>query len=92
MFPGRVINNAEENVMKKIVTLLAATMLVVGLSGFAIASDYKGKVTKVKGKTVTVQITKGKASKIKVGSKVELEVKSAGSAPKKGGGDMLQGC
>lgn len=78
--------------MKKVVTLLAATMLVVGLSGFAVASDYEGKVTKVKGKSVTIEITKGKAAKIKVGSKVELEVKSGGDAPKKGGGDMLQGC
>ena len=73
--------------MKKMIVLCAAMML---LAGVAVASDYKGKVTDVKGDTVTVEITKGKASKIKAGDMVELEVKG-GKAPKKGG-DMLQGC
>ena len=74
--------------MKKLIVLFAAMMLMAGV---AVASDdYEGKVTEVKGDTVTVEITKGKASKIKVGDKVEIEVKG-GKAPKKGG-DMLQGC
>lgn len=76
--------------MKKIIALLAAMMLFAGV---AVASDYEGKVTKVKGDTVTIEITKGKASKIDVGAEVEVEVKKDGKAPKKKGGmDMLQGC
>ncbi len=76
--------------MKKTIALLAAMMLFAGV---AVATEYEGKVTEVKGKTVTIEITKGKASKIEVGTEVEVEVKQGGKAPKKKGGmDMLQGC
>lgn len=78
--------------MKKLVTLLAVVLMVVGLSGFAFASDFEGKVTKVKGKTVTIEITKGKAAKLDVGSKVEIELDEKAAAPKKSGNDMMQGC
>lgn len=78
--------------MKKALVLLATLVLFVGLSGTSFGADFKGKVTKVKGKKVTIEITKGKASKLKVGSKVELEVKKSKNAPKKSGGSMLQGC
>ncbi len=76
--------------MKKVIVLFAAIML---LAGVAVAADYEGKVTMVKGDKVTIEITKGKASKIDVGAAVEVEVKKGGKAPKKKGGmDMLQGC
>lgn len=78
--------------MKKILILMAALMLLIGLSGMAMAKDYEGEVTKVKGKTVTIKITKGKASKLEVGSKVEIEAEEGKSAPKKSGNDMLMGC
>jgi hypothetical protein len=66
--------------------------LFMSLSGFAFAADFEGKVTKVKGNEVTVEITKGMAAKLKVGSKVEIELDDSAAAPKKMGGDMLQGC
>lgn len=79
--------------MKKMLCLLAATMLVVSLSGVAFSADVKGKVTKVKGKTVTIEITKGKAAKLKVGTMVEIKADDDSKGkPKKMGGDMLMGC
>ncbi len=78
--------------MKKMVALFAAMILFVSFSGVVFASDFEGEVTKVKGNTVTIEITKGKAAKIEVGSNVKLEMEEAAKAPKKGGKDMLQGC
>lgn len=78
--------------MKKGIVVLAVLALVFSFSGGAFAANLQGKVVKAKGKKVTIEITKGKASKLKVGSKVELEVKKSKGAPKKSGGDMLQGC
>jgi uncharacterized protein YxeA len=78
--------------MKKVLTLIAVLVLCIGLSGTSFAADFKGKVTKVKGKTVTIEITKGKAAKLKVGTKVEIEADESKGAPKKMGGSMLQGC
>ncbi len=75
--------------MKKMIALLAVMMMFTSV---AFAADFEGKVTKVKGDKVTVEITKGKVAKIKTGAKVKLDVSDA-AAPKKGGGqDMLQGC
>jgi len=78
--------------MKKTLALIAALAFVISLSGVSFAADFKGKVTKVKGKTVTIEITKGKAAKLKVGTKVEIEADTSKKAPKKSGGSMLQGC
>ena len=78
--------------MKKTLTLIAALVLFIGLSGISFAADFEGKVTKVKGNTVTIEITKGKAAKLKVGSKVEMDADESKGAPKKSGGSMLQGC
>ncbi len=78
--------------MKKTIALIAALALFVSLSGISFAADFKGKVTKVKGKMVTIEITKGKAAKLKVGTKVEIEADKSKKAPKKSGGSMLQGC
>ena len=78
--------------MKKTIALIAVLVLFVSFSGISIAADFKGKVTKVKGKTVTIEITKGKAAKLKVGTKVEIEADKSKKAPKKRGGSMLQGC
>lgn len=76
--------------MKKLVVLTAAMMMVVSVSGLALAKDIKGKVTAVDGNVVTVEVEKGKAADIAVGADVKLDVK-AEKAPKKGN-DMLQGC
>ena len=76
--------------MKKLIVLAAAMMMVVSVSGLALAKDVKGKVTAVNGDVVTVEVEKGKAADIAVGADVKLDVK-AEKAPKKGG-DMLQGC
>jgi len=78
--------------MKKMLSLLAATMLVAGLSGVAFSADFEGKISKVKGDEVTVEITKGKAAKLKKGDNVKIEVEESKDAPKKMGGSMLQGC
>lgn len=77
--------------MKKTIVLLAALVLFVGFSGIAMADDFKGEVTKVKGDEVTIKVTKGEAAKIKVGSEVEVKVEKSGK-PKKSGSDMLMGC
>jgi len=78
--------------MKKTFVLIITLLLAVALSGPAFAADLEGKVTKSKGKTVTIEITKGKAAKLKVGTKVTIEADESKGAPKKGGGSMLQGC
>ncbi|WP_321394001.1 selenite/tellurite reduction operon protein ExtJ [uncultured Desulfuromusa sp.] len=78
--------------MKKTLALIAALAFVVSIAGVSFAADFKGEVTKVKGKTVTIEITKGKAAKLKVGTKVEIEADDSKGAPKKSGGSMLQGC
>jgi hypothetical protein len=74
---------------KKIIVTLMALMLA--LSGAAIAAELKGTVKEVKGKTVTIEIDKGKASDLSEGDKVEIESDGKKKAPKKGGG-MLMGC
>ena len=63
---------------------------LVSVSGVAFAAEFKGKVTNVDGKLVTIKITKGKAKDIAVDSKVTIETKDG--APKKKGGATLQGC
>ncbi len=78
--------------MKKGIVLIAVLSLMFCVSGGAFAADLEGKVVKSKGKKVTIEVTKGKASELKVGSKVKLEVDKSKGAPKKSGGDMLQGC
>ncbi len=78
--------------MKKLIALIAAMMMFVSLSGAALAAEFEGTVTKVKGQLVTIEITKGKAADIAVDSKVKIEMEEAAKAPKKGGGAMLQGC
>ena len=78
--------------MKKMIALIAAMMMLVSLSGVVFAADFEGEVTKVKGNTVTIEITKGKAAKLDVGSKVKIELEESAAKPKKGGMDMLQGC
>jgi hypothetical protein len=48
-------------------------------------------VTAVSGKSITIEVEKGSAADVAVGDSVEMEVKGAKAAPKKGK-DMLQGC
>ena len=55
----------------------------------------KGKITAIEGDQVTVELKKGKASKLSVGDKVELEVKKKAKKKQQApeaGSDMLQGC
>lgn len=77
--------------MKKMIVSLLTLLLIVGFAGSVLATELEGKVTKVKGKTVTIEITKGKAAKLDVGTKVKIEAEEGKKAPKKGG-DMLMGC
>ncbi|PLX81742.1 MAG: hypothetical protein C0617_16160 [Desulfuromonas sp.] len=76
--------------MKKQLFILTA-VLSLALGGVAAAGQFEGEVVKVKGKKVTIEIVKGKASKIEVGSMVTLEVEAPAEAPE-AGMDMLQGC
>lgn len=76
--------------MKKIIVTLMISVFLISVSGLAFAEEFKGKVTNVDGKLVTIKITKGKAEDIAVDSKVTIETKDG--APKKKGGGMLQGC
>lgn len=76
--------------MKKLVVLILACLLTLSFSGLIFAAEYKGKVTAVDGKMVTIKITKGKAEDFSVGDKIKVETKDG--APKKGGGAKLQGC
>jgi len=78
--------------MKKITVSLLTLLLVVGFAGSLLAAELEGKVTQVKGKTVTIEITKGKAAKLDVGSSVKIEAEKEGKKAPKKGGDMLQGC
>lgn len=76
--------------MKKVSIILLTLVLFVSLSGFAFGADFEGKVTKVRGKIVTIKITDGKASKLKKGTKVKIESEAA---PKKHGKKKrLMGC
>ena len=68
------------------VTVLAAA----GSLAFAMNAHLKGKVTAVKGNTITIEV-EGSPAGVEVGSSVEVEVKAGKQAPKKGM-DMLQGC
>jgi hypothetical protein len=74
---------------KKIIVALLA--LTLALSGASIAAELQGTVKEVKGKTVTIEITKGKAGDLSAGDSVEVKSDDKKAAPKKGGG-MLQGC
>ena len=79
--------------MKKLMVLLAVSLMIMTTSGLALSSgkEVKGKVTGVSGDTITIEVEKGKASDISVGDTVEVEVKGDKKAPKKGM-DMLMGC
>ncbi len=74
---------------KKIIVTLMALMLA--LSGAAIAAELQGTVKEVKGKTVTIEINKGKAGDLSEGDKVEMKSEGKAKKPKKGS-DMLMGC
>lgn len=79
--------------MKKLIVLMIAAALMT--SGIAFAAEMKGKVTSIDGKKVTIELKKGKASKLSVGDKVEIEVKKKAKkkeAAPAAGEDMLQGC
>jgi hypothetical protein len=79
--------------MKKQLLILTtiAALVMVGSLAFAASTHIKGKVTAVSGKSITIEVEKGSAADVAVGDSVEMEVKGAKAAPKKGK-DMLQGC
>jgi len=80
----------EKQMSKKIiVTLLALTL---ALSGVAIATELSGTVKEVKGKTVTIEIDKGKAGDLSAGDKVDIKAEGKKPAAPKRGGDRLMGC
>ncbi|PLX92412.1 MAG: hypothetical protein C0619_05755 [Desulfuromonas sp.] len=79
--------------MKKLLVLTVAVALVS--TGVAFAAEMKGKVTDIDGNKVTIELKEGKADKLSVGDKVELEVKKKAKkkdAAPAAGNDMLQGC
>jgi hypothetical protein len=79
--------------MKNKLFMLVMAVAFVMICSIAIAksTEVKGKVTQVSGKSITIEVEKGNAADVAVGDTVEMEVKDAKSAPKKGQ-DMLQGC
>jgi hypothetical protein len=79
--------------MKKQLLILTtiAALVMAGSLAFAASTHIKGKVTAVSGKSITIEVEKGSAADVAVGDSVEMEVKGAKAAPKKGK-DMLQGC
>lgn len=62
--------------MKKLMVLIVALTFLAGLSTVALAKTYSGKVTKVSGSDVTIDVG-SKASKFSKGDKVKLDVKSS---------------
>lgn len=74
---------------KKVMIILITLMFAA--AGLAVAADLQGTVKEVKGKTVTIEITKGKAGDLSAGDAVDIKSDGKKAAPKKGGG-MLQGC
>jgi len=62
---------------KKFFALAVALVMVAGIATFALSKGvtYSGKVAKVKGDKVTIELKKGDASKFSVGDSVELEIK-----------------
>ena len=59
---------------KKFFALTVAFMMVVGIAGYALSGGAasSGKVTKVEGDKVTIELEKGKASTLSVGDSVKL--------------------
>lgn len=77
--------------MKRTHALVAAALIAVAGLAFAAGSATSGKVVSIQGDVVTIQLEKGKAAALSVGSEVEIQVKQEKKAPK-AGGDALQGC
>jgi preprotein translocase subunit YajC len=77
---------------KKLLVLSLALMMGAGVA-YAGNVELQGKVTAVKGNTVTIEVQKGKASDVSVGDAAEVQVKKEEKkeAHKKGR-DMLMGC
>ena len=79
--------------MKKFLVLITAVALMT--SGIAFASEMDGKITDIDGNKVTIELKKGKASKLSVDDTVEIEVKKKAKkkeAAPAAGNDMLMGC
>lgn len=77
--------------MNKTHAFVAAALMAVAGLAFAAGGAVAGKVVSIEGDAVTIQVEKGKAADLAVGSEVEIQVKQVKEAPKKGT-DALQGC
>lgn len=68
---------------KKFFTLTVAFMMVAGIAGYALSgkATCSGKVTKVEGDRVTIELETGKVSNLSVGDSVKLEKKERAPAP-----------
>jgi outer membrane lipoprotein SlyB len=80
---------------KKLLLVVAATLLTFGAAGLALAGmTLSGEVVKVQGDEVTVKVDKGQALDVAVGADVEMEVKGAPVEKKapEAGMDLLMGC
>jgi len=78
---------------KKFFALAVAFMMVVGIAGYALSggAHCSGKVTKVEGDKVTIELEKGKASNFAVGDSVKL-MKKEGAAAAGEEEEFLMGC
>ncbi len=78
---------------KKFFVLTVAFMMVVGLAGYALSggATCSGKVTKVEGDKVTIELEKDKASNLSVGDPVKLMKKEKAPAPGEEE-EFLMGC
>jgi hypothetical protein len=67
---------------KKFFALTVAFMMVAGIAGYALSggATCSGKVTKVEGDKVTIELETGKASSLSVGDSVKLEKKKVAPA------------
>ncbi len=77
----------------KALVLAVATIMFLGVASFAFSAGVtcSGKVTKVKGNMVTIELERGKAADISVGDSVKVEIEKAEEA-EAGGFEMLEGC
>lgn len=68
---------------KKFFALTVAFMMVAGMAGYALSggATSSGKVTKVEGDKVTIELEKGKASNLSVGDSVKLMKKEGAPVP-----------
>ncbi|ADU67310.1 hypothetical protein Selin_2599 [Desulfurispirillum indicum S5] len=77
---------------KRISIVFLVSIIALYAAGMAVSAELQGKVVDVKGKTVTIEINKGKASDLSKGDTVEIKSEEKKATPPRRGQDMLMGC